>query len=46
MNESKDAKNLSKHEMRLIAKVRGIQVKKSTSKTEFFRILKKGKKIT
>ena len=33
--------NLSKHEMRLIAKMRGIRVKKLTSKTELFRILKK-----
>ena len=38
--------NLSKHEMRLIAKMRGIRVKKLTSKTELFRILKrKYKKI-
>ena len=32
--------------MRLIAKMRGIKVKKSTSKTELFRILKKKDKIT
>ena len=30
MNQSKYVKNLSKHEMRLIAKMRGINVKKST----------------
>ena len=41
MNQLKYVKNLSKHEMRLIAKVRGINVKKSTSKIEIFRILKK-----
>ena len=46
MNQSKYAKNLSKHERRLIAKMRGIKVKKSASKTEFFRILKKRDKIT
>ena len=34
--------NHSKHEMRLIAKMRGIKVKKS-SKTELFRIIKKDK---
>ena len=28
MNQSKYVKNLSKHEMRLIAKMRGINVKK------------------
>ena len=38
MNQSKYVKNLSKHEMRLIAKMRDINVKKSTSKTELFRI--------
>ena len=32
--------------MRLIAKMRGINVKKSTNKTELFRILKKEDKIT
>ena len=32
--------------MRLIAKMRSIKVKKSTSKTELFRILKKKDKIT
>ena len=31
MNQSKYVKNLSKHEMRLIAKIRGINVKKSTT---------------
>ena len=38
MNQSKYVKNLSKHEMRLIAKMRGINVKKSISKTELFGI--------
>ena len=39
MNQSKYVKNLSsKHEMRLIAKIRGKKVKKSTSKIELFRI--------
>ena len=38
--------NQSKHEMRLIAKMRGIKVKKSTSKTKLFRILKRKDKIT
>ena len=37
--------NQSKHEMRLIAKMRSIKVKKSTSKTELFRILKRKYKI-
>ena len=46
MNQSKYVKNLSKYEMRLIAKMRGINVGKSTSKTELFRILKKEDKIT
>ena len=46
MNQSKYVKNLSKYEMRLIAKMRGINVKKSASKTELFRILKKEDKIT
>ena len=32
--------------MRLITKMRGINVKKSTSKIELFRIIKKKKKIT
>ena len=32
--------------MRLVAKMRGIKVKKSTSKTELFRILRKKDKIT
>ena len=31
MNQSKYVKNLSKHEMRLIAKMRGTNVKKSTT---------------
>ena len=39
-------KNLSKYETRLIAKMRGRNVKKSTSKIELFRILKKEYKIT
>ena len=38
--------NQSKQEMRLIAKMRGIQVKKSTSNIELFRILKRKYKIT
>ena len=38
MNQSKHVKNLSKHEMRFIAKMSSINVKKSTSKTELFRI--------
>ena len=38
--------NQSKHEMRLIAKMRGIKVNKSASKTELFRILKRKDKIT
>ena len=37
--------NQSKHEMRLIAKMRDIKVKKSTSKTELFSILKRKDKI-
>ena len=40
MNQSKYVKNLSKYEMMLIAKMRGIKVKKPTSKIELFRILK------
>ena len=46
MNQSKYLKNLSKNDMRLIAKMRGINVKKSTSKIELFRILRKEDKIT
>ena len=46
MNQPKYVKNLSKHEMRLIAKMKDINVKKSTSKIELFRILKKEDKIT
>ena len=46
MNQSKYVKNLSKYEMKLIAKMRGIRAKKSTSKLELFRILKKADKIT
>ena len=41
MNQSKYVKNLLKHEMRLIAKMRGITVKKSTGKTDLFRISEK-----
>ena len=41
MNQSKYVKNLSKYEVRLISKMRGIKVKKSTSKIELYRILKK-----
>ena len=46
MNQSKYVKKLSKHEMRLIANMRGIYVKKATSKIELFRILKREDKIT
>ena len=46
MNQSKYVKNLSKYEMRLIAKMTGIKVKKSTSKIELFRVLKTADKIT
>ena len=46
MNQSKYVKNLSKHEMRWIAKMKGIKIKKSTSKTELFWILKKEDKKT
>ena len=45
MNQSKYVKNLSKYEMRLIAKIRGIKVKKSISKTELFKILKRKDEI-
>ena len=38
MNQSKYVKNSSKHEMILIAKMRGIYVKKSASEIELFRI--------
>ena len=38
MNQSKHAKNLSKYEIRLIAKMRVINVKISTTKIESFRI--------
>ena len=38
MNQSKHVKNLSKYEIRLIAKMRGTNVKKPTSKIDFFRI--------
>ena len=41
MNQSKYVKNLSKHKMKLIAKMRGIKVKKSMSKIELFNIFKK-----
>ena len=41
MNQSKHVKNFSKHEMRLIAKMRGMNAKKSTSKFELFRIFEK-----
>ena len=46
MNQSKYVKNLSKHEMILIAKMRGINVTKSARKIELFTIFKKGDKIT
>ena len=38
MNQSKHVKNLSKHEMRLFTKMRSVNVKKSISKIELFRI--------
>ena len=41
MNQSKYVQNLSKDEMRLVTKMRGINVKKSTSKIELFGVLKK-----
>ena len=41
MNQSKYVKNLSKHEIRLITKMRGIKVKKPICKIEVFKILKK-----
>ena len=44
MNQSKYVKNLSKHKMRLIAKMRGINVKKSTTTKKDKR--KKKDKIT
>ena len=43
MNLSKNVKNLSKYEMRLIEKMRGIKVKKSIIKNELLRILKKSR---
>ena len=46
MNQSKYVKNLSKHEIRLIAKMTGINIKKSASKIELFRVFKKEDKIT
>ena len=46
MNQSKYVKNLSNYVMRLIAKMRSVNVKKSTSKIELFRILKKEGKMT
>ena len=46
MNQSKHVINLSKHKMRLIAKMRGMKVKKSASKIELFRIFLKKYKIT
>ena len=45
MNQSEYVRNLSKYEMRLIAKMRGVKVKKSTSKIELFRIFKKADKM-
>ena len=38
--------NLSKHEMRLIADMRGIKAKKTLKKDKLFKILKKYDKIT
>ena len=46
MKQAKYVKNLSKYKMRLIANMKGIIVKTSTSKTELFRIFKKDDKIT
>ena len=43
MSQSKYVKNLSKYEMRLIAKVRFIKIKISISKIELFKIFKKDK---
>ena len=43
MNQSKYVKNLSKYEMRLIAKKRGIKVKKSARKIELLKIKKTNK---
>ena len=45
MNQSRYVQNLSKDEMRLVTKMRGINIKKSTSKIELFGVLKKGDKI-
>ena len=41
MKQQKYVKDLSKHEMRLFTKMRGINDKKSTSKIRLLRILKK-----
>ena len=41
MNQSKYVRKPSKYKMKLIAKMRSIKVKKSTSKVELLRILKK-----
>ena len=38
MNQSKHVKKLSKYEMKLIAKIRGIKVKKSMGKIDSFTI--------
>ena len=40
MNKPNYVKKLSKHEMKMIAKMRGIKVKKSMGKTDLFKILK------
>ena len=45
MNQSRYVQNLSKDEMRLVTKMRGINVKKSTSKIELFGVLEKADKI-
>ena len=41
MNQSKYVKNFSKYEMRFIAKMRDITVKKSISEIDLFKIFKK-----
>ena len=46
MNQSKYVKNFSKYEMRFIAKMRDITVKKSISEIDLFKIFKKKDKIS
>ena len=45
MNQSKYVKTLSKYEVRFIAKMRGINIKKPTSKIELYRIFLKKDKV-